>query len=226
MAKSDSEKALDAITVSESGIPYTTWPPLQDAINRRKRRVRNSRILRDYLAALNKDEEVKRLSIVWSLTEGRIRSIIEQTNVPGAVVADMASEIEVLRQIKRAEIIEDGQNLRDELQAQITQLELSRSNNVKWGEIEEIDTTGEKPGVRTKKIPINQAIKELKEQVVASHRREAEALEMYIPKPKQEFQHNINTYTDEEIEAGLKQAGYGKIENAGQIQGEQESEKS
>ena len=184
-----SERALQAIPYDGPKLPET-WKWLKEAQDKRRRRVRDSRILRDWLAAEDKEAEIRLQAERWGLTEGRIRGIVEKMNHSGAVVAHMVADVEVLRQVKRDETIRDARQYRDELSGQIAFWEEKRQAGEKWADIEMSDAEGGKySGTTTKKVPILGHIKALKMELAKSHQLEADALSQYIPKPAQEVLH-------------------------------------
>jgi hypothetical protein len=199
MSLSESEKALQTVRISDEGLPRE-WLPLKIAREMRQRGLRDGRIYRDYLAADNPDSEVVVLAERWGLEAGHIRNIIEKQDRNGVVPA-MAAEIEVLRQTKRRQILEDGEEYRTEIQAQITQFEALREDGTDWLDVEQSDETGGKNGdvTKTKRQTINTVIKSLKNELAKSHEIEAAAIERYIPKQVQTLNVNINKKASDEF---------------------------
>lgn len=196
---SDSVKALNAISVSERGLPKE-WPFLVDARQKRQRRERNSRIYCDWLAAEDKNAEVASLAERWALAPGKILSIIEKMKTEGSVVPHMAAKAEVLRQQKREQVLSQGQEYRDELEAQIAQLDEWRESGDTWVDIEEVEDVGSKQsGVKTRRVKISTEIARLRKEILRSQKEEAEALALYVTKPTevQDHRHFVIDATEE-----------------------------
>lgn len=213
MGESRAEKALSVVRIDESGLPRE-WKPLKIAREYRQRALRDARIYRDYLAA---DDPVSIIGVLaerWGIQPGHIHNIIAKQEQNGVIPA-MAAEIEVLRQTKRRQILEDGEEYRTEIAAQISAFEEMRDNGVTWVDIEVTDEAGGKNGdvVKTKRQTINTVIKGLKNELAKSHDLEASAIERYIPKQVQTLNLNINKKAaDEFVEQFDRMGKFVKVE--------------
>lgn len=209
----EAEKALQTVRISEDGLPRE-WLPLKIAREMRQRALRDSRIYRDYLAADDPNAVVLLLADRWGLQPGHVTAIIEKQERNGVIPA-MAAEIEVLRQTKRRQILEDGEEYRAELAAQIVDLEEKREGGLVWIDVEQQEDDSEKFGatVKTKRVKVTTAIKNLKNELAKSHELEASAIERYIPKQVQTVNLNINKRaSDEFVEQFDRMAGFTKVE--------------
>lgn len=195
--KSRAELALSVLPVDEVGLPKE-WLPLKQARERRQRSLRDSRIYRDYLAADDPEAMVPVLAEKWGLEVGHVTNIIEKIGKNGVIPA-MAAEVEVLRQTKRRQILEDGEEYRAEIQAQIAELEGLRESGTTWVEVEQVDESGAHASTKTKRQTINTVLKALKNELAKSHEIEAEAMDRYIPKQTQTLNLNINKRASDEF---------------------------
>lgn len=179
--KSDSQKALEAISVSEDGLENKVWPYKQQAIEARQRFIRDSRIYRDWVKADDKNEVVVLLTDKWGLTTGRIDGIIAKIQRGDRrIPVEVLAEIKVLEAFKREEILDDGARAREEVEGQILALEGKRSSG---NEMIEVETNGDK----SKSIPINYAIRTLYAEKLKLHSEEGSAMSHYKRKPPQEI---------------------------------------
>jgi len=194
---SEAQKTLQTVRISAKHLPKT-WPQLQWAKDKRRRRMRNSRIYRDWLSADDKRQEVIDQSKRWGLAVGRICSIIEKMKTDGAVVPHMAAEVEVLRRVKTEQTLADYERWRVELDAQIADLEGRRAEGETVADVEETDDDGK---IKTKKLPINKLLKDLKAELAKSHDGEGDALDHYIVKPalQVDFRGKVKIQADEEF---------------------------
>lgn len=209
--KSRAEFALSMVPVDDTGLPRE-WLPLKQARERRQRALRDSRIYRDYLAADDPNAMVPVLAERWGLEAGHITNIVEKIGRNGVIPA-MAAEVEVLRQTKRRQILEDGEEYRSEIQAQIVELEGLRESGTTWVEVEQTDESGERSSTKTKRQTINTVLKALKNELAKSHEIEAEAMDRYIPKQTQTVNLNINRQaSDEFVEQFARMGKFVKIE--------------
>ncbi|MCK5603416.1 hypothetical protein KAR91_16140 [Candidatus Pacearchaeota archaeon] len=179
---SKATKALATIRVSEKKLPdeepYRTW-----TLNTRRTRMRNSLIYRHWVESESKDAELAILSERYGLAVGRIKGIIEKMKTDGAVVPHLASNVEVLRSFKRAEVLEDYNGLRSEIESQVEALR-SLKNDPEggvWVDIEETSDSGGKLGERTivKRVKIDTEIRRLLAELAKTHPEEAKALADY-----------------------------------------------
>lgn len=199
MELTESEKALDTIHVPNKGLPKVE-PQRSWAIEDRQRSIRNSRIYRDWLDAQDKEGEVLALAAKWGLTEGRINAIIERfQSGERSVVPFMAAELTVLKQVKREEVLNDGQAYRMEIDRQIIAYEQARENGCKWVEVEVMDEASEHPTTKTKKVSIDKVIRELYAELGKSHTTEADAIRAYIPQETQSLNVNLSANASKEF---------------------------
>lgn len=187
--QSNAEKALKTIKPSDRGLPKT-WPALQYARKRRQYQERDGRILLAYLKADDKDAEINRLADIWNLQPGHIFNIVKKAKAdPSRVAPEFLTKIEAYRLLKREQIMTDAEEFRCELAAQIHALEEARADGEKWAEIEFEDKTGDREGTKTKKMPINDALKHLKAEMVKSHEQEGQAIKPFTEESDRPSQH-------------------------------------
>lgn len=180
--KSDSERALESIKVNEDKLTAgKIWPHTKNAVEARQRFIRDGRIYRAWVKADDKESEVQRLSEVWGLQPGHITGIIDR--IKGGdrrIPIEILAEINALEAFKREEILDDGARAREEIDAQIAELEEARLGGTKSVEVEDNDG-------KTKTIPINRALMQLHAQKMKIYGDEGSAVAQYKRRPPQEI---------------------------------------
>lgn len=183
---SEAEKALRTVRVDEKHLPkdepYRTW-----ALKKRRRRMRDSLIYQHWLESEDKEAAVATLGEKYGLAPGRIRTVIDKMHEEGKVIPALASKVEVLRQFKRREVLEDGALQREELLEQLAKLHSLREDGEKWLEVEEVETVGGKfSGTKTRRVLVEAEIRRLNDELLKSHKVEAEAMGPYVPRKASE----------------------------------------
>lgn len=172
------EKALDTIHLPDN------IPP--EKINKAKRQQRRFRIVRSFLETEDKDAVIAELMQKWGLTNIGIRLIIADGMKDDRLPAALAAQRNAVCFVKRQQIFNDGRKARDEILSQIIQAQ----GGERWVEEELIEDHSEKGGDKIKHISKNKALRELHAGLQDSHRKESDALHMYMEKPASKTDHS------------------------------------
>ncbi len=172
------------IRVSKKDLPKT-WPECQRALESRQRNERDRRIYLGYLGAEDKEAYLIEMASKWGYEKkpGCVRTIIDKF-VSGKkhLSAEFAVQADAIGNIKKAQIWEDGEARRAELNAQITYFEELREAGTNWVDQEETDITGEKPSIKTKRVSVNTIIRSLRAELHNTHTDDATAMRPYEKK--------------------------------------------
>lgn len=179
---SDSQDMIAGIRAETKGLP-TTWPDCQRALESRQRNERDRRIYLGYLGAEDKDAYISEMAEKWGFKEetGRIQTIIDKF-VDGRkhLSAEFAVQADAIGNIKKAQIWEDGESRRAELNTQIAHLELLRADGTTMVDVEEVDTSGEKANTKIKRLALNCVLRSLKAELHKTHAEDADAMRPYV----------------------------------------------
>jgi len=171
------EKALDTIHLPDN------IPP--EKIDKVKRQQRCFRIVRSFLEAEDKETVIAELMKNWGLTNMGARLIIADGMKDDRLPADLAAQRNAVCFVKRHQIFDDGRKARDEILKQIIQAQ----GEERWIEEEFVEDHSEKGGDKIKHISKNRALRELHSAMQDSHRKESDALHMYMEKPASKTDH-------------------------------------
>ena len=182
--KSESQQALNAIAVEDGLFEDKVWPYKQQAIDARKRFIRDSRIYRDWVKAEDKTDAVALLAERWALQPGKIDGIIDRIRRGDRrIPVEVLAEVKVLEAFKREEILNDTARAMEELDGQIRELEEARLDGTEMVLTKRTD--GEKG--KDEYLAINHVIKGLYAEKVKLHSEEGSALSHYKRRPPQEI---------------------------------------
>lgn len=190
---SDSERALESVKVSTKGLPPFSVENSKfrrRTIRNRRRNTRNALIYRDWLKAEDKSQAVKSLSERWGLGFKRIAKIIADEREFGVSVATHAAEVEAIRQVKTDQTLQDADEYWEYMQDYIAHLVGLKAGGHTSVWVEETTTTGkvskegaDLPEVKTKEIPIDDAIKKAYQLKAQAAKMDSETLTNYIGRP-------------------------------------------
>lgn len=176
--RTTADKALDTINLPDN------IPP--EKINKTRRQQRRFRIVRDFLEAEDKEAVLTALSEKWGLTKLGIQMIVADGMKDGRLPADLAAARSAVCFVKRQQIFEDGRKAREDLVRQITE---ARSAD-DWVPVERTEDDSEKGGTKTKHISKNTLLVNLHGAMQDTHRKESDALHMYMEKPASKTDHS------------------------------------
>lgn len=185
----EAAKALNTVRVPDMEDPdegESRSPDWWKARGKRRVAIRNARIMRAWLQAEDKSEEIKKQADIWGLDCNSIATIVRTLrNNPQFVPLQMRSQVEGVRLLQCERITRDAEAYRCEIEGQITDLETKRNAGTGWADMKM--RSGSKEYVES--VPIDQAILILHERLQESYKAEADALSQYMPKPDMRIQH-------------------------------------
>ena len=188
LAESDPPELVDNRTTAEKALGTIELPDNlpPEKVKKFRRQQRRFRIVRYFLEAEDKEAVLAELSEKWGLTEFGIRIIVADGMRDGRLPADLAAVRNAVCFVKRQQIFEDGRKAREEIVSQITQAQ----NDDDWLAVERVEDDSEKGGVKTKHISKNTALLRLHSAMQDTHRKESDALPMYMEKPATKTDHS------------------------------------
>ncbi len=220
------EKALNTITMKRYRSPIDgsterrkmSLPVYLRKENERKRKTRDALIYKFHLESEDKEKSLAVLAEKWGLVksdgtadESRVRTIITTQRKYGVRIAALASEIESIRLIRKAQIVDKTDEYMNFLELTLLDLLDKQNNGTKFidvqietvsvgvGEIVKDKKTPVALSTKTKQIPINAAIKNTYDQIEKLFKVEAETLKEYDGAPANvRFQKSltINVYKE------------------------------
>ncbi len=225
------KKALDTIAVkkfrspldgSEKALKVTQHIEHED---NRKVRLRDALIYRDQLNAEDKDKNLTHLAEKWGFErkdgtadESRITAIITRQRKTGVRIAAMASEIEAIRTLRQARVVDNAEEYMIFLEQILANLRDLEAEGIVMIDVEEEQTISDKGlSTKTKRIPILTAIKNCHDQIMRLAKMEAEALKDYEGTPA-----NIRFQQDKHIHLHGKEASKEFMEEFNRLRGNNE----
>lgn len=172
-------KVLDRMPIKHGGLPdnpvHRKW-----AIETRQTATRDALIFKQWLKADDKEKAIEEIAEKFGLRyPGRIRSIIKKQRQTGAAVAMYAAEIEAIRQIRSAQVLNAGDTAQAELDELYRYYCDLRDNKHEWVATKIVTKTGDKTEESVETIPIHEAITRVLEMKLRRYKQESEALEVY-----------------------------------------------
>lgn len=176
---SERQKVLDRMPIKHTGLPdnpiHRKW-----AIESKQMATRDALIFKYWLKADDKEKAIEEIAEKFGLrSPGRIRSIVKKQRETGAAVAVYAAEIESIKQIRSAQVLNAG----DQAQAELDELYQHycdlRDKGHEWLAIKIVTKSGKDSGESVETIPMNEAITRVLEMKLRRYKQESEALEPY-----------------------------------------------
>jgi len=176
---SDRNKVLDRMPIKRTGLPdnlvHRKW-----AITGRQMATRDALIFKRWLKADDKEKAIEEIAEQFGFrSPGRIRSIIKKQRQTGAAVAVYAAEIEAIRQIRSAQVLNAGDTAQAELDELYRHYCDLRDNKHEWVATKIVTKSGDKTEESVETIPIHEAITRVLEMKLRRYKQESEALEVY-----------------------------------------------
>lgn len=172
-------KVLTRMPIKRTGLPdnpvHRKW-----AVTSRQMATRDALIFKQWLKADDKEKAIEEIAQRFGFrSPGRVRSIIKKQRETGAAVAVYAAEIEAIRQIRSAQVLNAG----DQAQAELDELYRHycdlRDNGHEWIVTKIVTKSGDKTEESVETIPIHEAITRVLEMKLRRYKQESEALEVY-----------------------------------------------
>ena len=173
------EKVLDRMPIKHTGLPtnpvHRKW-----AVTSRQMATRDALIFKCWLKADDKEKAIGEIAEKFGFrSPGRIRSIIKKQRETGAAVAVYAAEIEAIRQIRSAQVLNAGDQAQAELDGLYRQYCDLRDSGHEWIVTKIVTKSGDKSEESVETIPIHEAITRVLEMKLRRYKQESEALEVY-----------------------------------------------
>ena len=145
----------------------------------RKRRIRDALIYKFYLESDNKVEVIGELCEKWGIEkQSRIKEIIANQKKFGVRIAEMASNIEAIRGMRQAQLIDSSDDYLAFLRECLENLHILKLGGKIMIDISE-EEESVKGEIKIKRIPIEDAIKNCHDQIMKLGKIESEALKNY-----------------------------------------------
>jgi len=174
-------KVLNRMPIKHTGLPdnpvHRKW-----AVETRQMATRNALIYKAWLKADDKEGAIRD----WAKTkkfglcrQGDIRRILREQRESGAAVALYAAEIESIRQIRSAQVLNAGDTAQAELDELYRHYCDLRDSGHEWVATKIVTKSGDKTEESVETIPIHEAITRVLEMKLRRYKQESEALEVY-----------------------------------------------